>query len=144
MKRNVIQKIQRLNEIREQYSDQILALAKTQLDIHQKIIKEFNLGGDYEERYILRYDYLNVGPYGDVQLWETGRCGDRDEELTTIQIDDRILAGDLAGYEQYLRSRYAKKAEQAEIARKKEQDLKREKLQKEILRMSEELGKLTS
>lgn len=141
--RNVIQKMQRLNQIRDVYAEQIKQLAKIQLGVHQKIIKEFKLDNGYDERNILRYDYLEIDSDGNIQLWERGRCGDSDEHLTTIYIDEHIVKNDLDGYEKSLRTKYARQAEQAEIAAKKQKDAQREKLKKEIVRLSEELGKIS-
>lgn len=146
--RNIIEKFQRLDQIREQYAAQILALAKIQLDIHKKILEEFKLGGygqqlyNGEERYILNYDFLQIEEGGNVGLWEYGRCGDADGHLTSIYIDDHIIKGDVEGYEKYLRTKYEKTAEQALVEQKRQDDLKREKLQRDIDRMNEELTKL--
>lgn len=146
--RNIIEKFQRLDQIREQYAAQILSLAETQLNIHEKVLKELKLGSygqqlyNGEERYILNYGFLQIEEGGSVGLWEYGRCGDGDSHLTSICIDKHIINGDVEGYEKHLRAKYAEQANLAEIAIQKQKEAQREKLQKDILRMNEELNKL--
>lgn len=144
--RTVIEKYKRVAAIQNQYAEKIIALAERQLSIDQKLIREFGLDDNrtYEYRDILSYDFLRMSTDGDgiVELWESGRCGDSDSCLSSINVDQLIVAGNFEGYEQRMRAILKAKAESMLGARQKEAQRKREQLQNELVRINTELNKL--
>lgn len=114
--RTIIEKYQRLEQIMEQYSEQIKELGSKQLEIYAKVIREFKLESDYMYREYLHYDWLEVGEGGCVELWEHGRCGDSDSYSVAINVDPLIIKEDFAGYEQQLRKQLEAKAAQVALA----------------------------
>lgn len=144
MKRNVIEKFQHLAQIQQVYGEQIKALAETQLEIDQKILKEFELDRDWEYRDLIEYDFLKISNDGDgsVDLWEYGRCGDSDSCLTSISVHPLIISGNLEGYEQVRRNSLMSKANERVQAKQQENDKRRERLEKELTRITTELANI--
>lgn len=142
--RTIIEKYQRLAQIQQRYAEQIEELGKKQLSIHQRVLRELKLDSHYDNRDVMHYDFLRVEEDGAVGLWENGRCGDSDSQSTSINIHPLIVNGDLEGYERDLRASLNSQAKKALEAKEKETEQRRKKLQSEICRMNDELGKLNS
>jgi hypothetical protein len=92
----------------------------------------------------MRYDSMKIDTDGNVELWEYDRCDRRDSFLTTVYLNDKVVKGDLEGYEQYLRASCKAQAEEVAKANQKAAEQKRERLQKELVRISTELGQISS
>jgi hypothetical protein len=142
MKRNIIEKYQRLAQIREHYDEQIIELGKKQIEILVKVVREFKLETTYEYREYMHYDWLEVGEDGSIELWERGRCGDPDSYSTSFHLDPLIIDGKKEEYEQKLRKQLQAKADAVAKAIVKEKEQKRARLEQDLRRISEELGKM--
>lgn len=139
--RTTLEKYRRITQIQEQYAEQLKELAVKQIQIQQKVYKELKVDHLYEYRDVMRYDSMKIDSDGNVELWEYDRCDRRDSFLTTVYINDKVVKGDLEGYEQYIRGQCKAQAEQVQIATQKEAEQKRQRLEKELIRISAELGK---
>ena len=142
MKRNILEKFERINQIRQQYSEQLKALAESQCEIHRKVITEFDLKDQYEHRSYFRYDSIKIDEDGCIGLYEYDRCDHRDDHLTSIYLHPLILNGDYVGYETYLRTTYQKQAEKVQEAKQQDAERRKQQLVAEMTRIQNQLDQM--
>ena len=140
MKRNILEKFQRINEIRQQYSEQVIDLVYIQCEIFRKVVNELGLRDDNKQYF--RYDSVKIDEDGEIGLYEYDRYNNCSYEILPIYLNPLILNGDKEGYEKYLRESFKAKAQKASEAKVKEKEQKRERLENELLQIRKELEKL--
>lgn len=141
--RTILERYERLASVMERYKDQIQAHAKTQIEIKRRVLKELKLDQAYNHRDIFNYGYMQMSLDSPaVELWDYGRCGDGDSQITSFYVDDLIVKGDLEGYEKKLRAELDVEAESLRKAKEKENEKRREALKRDLARISDELGKI--
>lgn len=137
-KRNIIDKFLRLASIRERYEDEIIELAKRQIDIDRKVIKELKLE-EYRHQYptIIPYDFIRIDVDTAVVSTRNSGCrGGEDELLSSFYIHHLVIIGDVEGYEKWLRETLRDKSIKAEEARQAQVHRRRQQLQDELARLS--------
>jgi hypothetical protein len=142
MKRNVIQKFLRISEVRQKYVDEMERLAETQIAINVKVIKEFKLEDQHQYRDMIYYDFVKVDDDARIELWRSSFRSDPAEYMSTIDLSEHIIAGDVKKYEEELRASLKPKAEQRLQAKQKQAEDRRKSLEVELARLNNELQTL--
>lgn len=124
--------------------EQLKPVAKHQIELTKKVYSEMGVPLEgYDLRGYRYYDWIEfeVGGYyeGDsqipviiCQLWERGRCGDPDSYETTFTLSRHIINGEPEKFEQELRAKLQKKADEEAQRREKTKVAEIARLQKQI------------